>query len=143
MEINPLVAAIQAKQAVERKPTAGAQVAEPQKTFEPSAPAKPRDKVDAGTKLNVSRDFDERSNRLVVVFGLMHERLIGRRGIQKIRQVHPFGIAHQTLGDPHRARRFRGDDSGPFAGPFHQFFMRHKFKHHTKLQRFLGLDHAP
>ena len=65
MEINPLVAAIQAKQAVERKPTAGAQVAEPQKTFEPSAPAKPRDKIDAGTKLNVSRDFDERSNRAI------------------------------------------------------------------------------
>ena len=75
----------------------------------------------------------------MVVFGLMHERLIGRRGIQEIRQVHPFGIAHQTLGDPHRARRFRGDDSGPFTGPFHQFFMRHKFKHHTKLQRFLAL----
>ncbi len=59
----------------------------------------------------------------MVVFGLMHERLIGRRGIQKIRQVHPFGIAHQTLGDPHRARRINAimmlcghyDNSGEFA----------------------------
>ena len=65
MEINPLVAAVQAKQAVERKPTVDAQVAEPQKTFEPSAPAKPRESVESSPKLNVSRDFDERSNRAI------------------------------------------------------------------------------
>ena len=41
----------------------------------------------------------------MVVLGLVHQCLVGGGGIQEIRQVHAFGIAHQPLGDAQCAGR--------------------------------------
>jgi len=69
----------------------------------------------------------------MVVLGLMHQGLIGRRGIQEIRQIHPFGVAHQALGDPYRPWRFRSNHRCTFAGTLQQGVMRHYLQHHADL----------